>query len=136
MAERYKFEGARELPVFFEQWRLSKDWTQQELADRMDTSKQTVSRIETGAREWGKGYIEAFGHVVGCHPLAPLLSPPRPDLDVSAFLHALEAASGASAGDMDEAAKILRSLARKGGPQLRRVAKAPPPNTQKENSES
>lgn len=43
----------------------------------METTAATVSRIEKGDRDWGKGYLEAFSHVIGCpNPEDPIRRPP------------------------------------------------------------
>jgi len=75
---RIGLEGARPVRTYFKEWRDWKGWSQQELADRIGTSKQTVSRVETGERDWGKGYLEAFAHVIGCpNPTDPITRPPN-----------------------------------------------------------
>jgi hypothetical protein len=66
MVARIGLRGARPVRTYFLEWREWKGWTQQELADRMETTAATVSRIEKGDRDWGKGYLEAFAHVIGC----------------------------------------------------------------------
>jgi transcriptional regulator with XRE-family HTH domain len=74
---RIGLAGAKPVKTYFKEWREWKGWTQQEMADRIGTSKQTVSRVESGDRDWGKGYLEAFAHVVGCsNPTDPITRPP------------------------------------------------------------
>lgn len=133
MVARYSLDDAVELPNFFQEWRESKNWTQQDLADKLKTTKQTVSRIETGARDWSKGYVEAFGEVIGCHPLAPLLSPPRAEFDVSNFLDALGMTRKMPDDVLAEAARSLRSLIRASEPKSDPVAKASPLQKRKES---
>lgn len=77
MVARIGLQGAKPSVTYFKEWRDWKGWTQQELADRMETTKQTVSRVESGDRDWGKGYLEAFAHVIGCEPGDPLTRPPE-----------------------------------------------------------
>lgn len=133
MVERYRLDDARELTTFFGEWRKAKGWTQQQLADKLRTTKQTVSRIETGERDWSKGYVEAFGHVIGCHPLAPLLSRPNDGVDVSAILNVLEIASLLSDADLAEVSKSMQSLARASGREPNPAARAPISPKLKEN---
>lgn len=66
MAAKIKLKEAPEARVYFAEWRKTKFATQQDLADAMDTTAATVSRIETGEREWYKGYVEALAYLVGC----------------------------------------------------------------------
>lgn len=52
--------------------------SQHELAAKMRTSAATVSRIESGDRDWGKGYLEAFSHIIGCPNVTdPITRPPE-----------------------------------------------------------
>lgn len=77
MVARIGLKNAKPVKTYFAEWRVWKNWTQQELADRMDTSAATVSRIEKGERDWGKGYLEAFSFVVGCpNPTDPITRAP------------------------------------------------------------
>jgi transcriptional regulator with XRE-family HTH domain len=78
MTERIVLQDAPKATNYFREWRIWKGWTQQQLADEMQTTKATVSRIENGTRDWSKGYLEAFAHVIGCANIAdPLLRPPE-----------------------------------------------------------
>lgn len=87
MVARIGLKGAKPVQTYFKEWREWKGWTQQELADRMDTTKQTVSRIESGARDWSKGYLEGFAHVIGCpNPTDPITRPPESPLTIDDML--------------------------------------------------
>lgn len=66
MAVRYKFAKAPEAKVFLQEWRETKFATQQALSDVIGLPAPTISRYETGEREWGKGYLEALAYAVGC----------------------------------------------------------------------
>ncbi len=77
MVARIGLKSAKPVRTYFKEWREHKGWTQQELADRMETTKQTVSRVESGERDWSKGYLEAFSFVIGCpRPEDPITRPP------------------------------------------------------------
>ena len=78
MVTRIGLKGAKPVQTYFAEWREWKGWTQQELADRLETTAATVSRVESGDRDWGKGYLEAFAHVIGCpNPSDPITRPPN-----------------------------------------------------------
>jgi Helix-turn-helix domain/Peptidase S24-like len=78
MVSRIHLKDAAPVRAYFAEWREWKGWSQQALAERMETTVATVSRIETGQRDWGKGYLEAFAHVIGCpNPVDPLTGPPQ-----------------------------------------------------------
>ena len=77
MVARIGLRSARPVRTYWREWREWKGWTQQELADRMETTAATVSRIEKGDRDWSKGYLEAFSYVIGCpDPTDPIRRPP------------------------------------------------------------
>tara|TARA_R110002110_G_scaffold37601_6_gene124058 strand:+ start:2271 stop:2609 length:339 start_codon:yes stop_codon:yes gene_type:complete len=77
MVTRIGLRSARPVRTYFREWREWKGWTQQELADRLETTAATVSRIEKGGRDWSKGYLESFAYVIGCpEPTDPIRRPP------------------------------------------------------------
>jgi len=77
MPARIGLKNTRPVRTYFKEWREWKGWTQQELADRMETTKQTVSRVESGKRPWSKDYLESFSYVIGCpRPEDPITCPP------------------------------------------------------------
>jgi len=77
MVARIGLQGAKPVKTYFREWREWKGWTLEELADRMETTAATVSRVESGKRDWGKGYLEAFAHVIGCpYEIDPIRRPP------------------------------------------------------------
>ncbi|MGE3649370.1 MAG: helix-turn-helix domain-containing protein [Reyranellaceae bacterium] len=75
MVVRIKLNAAPAAPIYLAEWRETKFATQRELAEAMNTTSATVSRIETGEREWSKGYLEALAYLVGCQ-VADLFQPP------------------------------------------------------------
>ena len=46
--------------TFFKQWRKHRQLTQERLADRLDTSIASVSRIESGRQPYTQDYLEAL----------------------------------------------------------------------------
>jgi transcriptional regulator with XRE-family HTH domain len=110
MVARIGLEGAKPANTYFREWREWKGWTQQELADRMDTTKQTVSRVESGERDWGKGYLEAFAFVIGCEPGDPITRPPtQPSAD--------QLLRGAPPEKRDEILAVIKTMLRTGNGQ-------------------
>lgn len=81
MVARIGLAGAKPANIYFREWREWKLLTQQELADRMETTAATVSRVETGDRDWSKGYLEAFAYVIGCPNVFDPISRPPPGHD-------------------------------------------------------
>lgn len=78
MVTRITIAGARTIPIYFREWRNEKGWSQQDVAERLGTTKQTVSRIERGVMDWGKLYLEAFSHICECpNPIDPISRLPK-----------------------------------------------------------
>jgi len=65
----------RQAGHYIQAWRKHRQLTQQQVADRIDMDKSTVSRIETGKVEYSQSTLEAFAFALNCSP-ADLLSPP------------------------------------------------------------
>lgn len=66
MVARIKLDAAPVAKIYLAEWRRTKFASQEELAAAMNTTAAAVSRIETGKREWSKGYLEALAYLVGC----------------------------------------------------------------------
>lgn len=45
--------------------RVSKGWTQKDLADKMGVSRETVNKWETGKTEMRTPYLILFSHITG-----------------------------------------------------------------------
>ena len=65
---------------FIKQWRKYRNLTQQQVADRVELDKSSVSRIETGKVEYYQSTLEAFAFALGVEP-ADLLRPPPSEKD-------------------------------------------------------
>jgi len=46
--------------TFFRQWREHRGLTQEQLAERLETTKANVSRVETGKQGYTQDYLEAL----------------------------------------------------------------------------
>lgn len=51
--------------AYLREHRKAKGWSQTELANRMETTKATISRYETGKRDYPGGFLAAFAEAVG-----------------------------------------------------------------------
>jgi transcriptional regulator with XRE-family HTH domain len=67
MPRRLKIISARSRP-FIRDWRLHRNLTQEQLAEKVGTSKGHVSRIETGERPYTQQFLESCARVLGCQP--------------------------------------------------------------------
>lgn len=69
-------------PLFLREWRENRGLTQQQLADRLDTTAATVSRIESGKRDYTGDFLWACAYALNCHASDLLSRPPtQPSLD-------------------------------------------------------
>lgn len=69
-------------PIHLRQWREHRNLTQQQLADRLDTTAATISRIEAGKRDFTGDFLYAAAYALNCHPTDILARPPEnPSLD-------------------------------------------------------
>jgi transcriptional regulator with XRE-family HTH domain len=63
--------------IYFKEWRQYAGLNQIELAQLLNTTPPTVSRIETGKRDFSGSYLFAFAKVCGCTtPGDPVSRPP------------------------------------------------------------
>lgn len=66
-----------QVTFFFREWREHAHLTQKQLAERVGKTAATVSRIESGAREFSGEYLLKFAEAVGCpFPGDPINRPP------------------------------------------------------------
>lgn len=71
----------RPVRLFLSEWRVKRGLTQQQLADRLDTSDVTVSRWETGERRPDDGAKGAIAWVLGCEVVDLYRHPDQPSAD-------------------------------------------------------
>jgi len=68
--------------LFLKEWREAKSLTQDQLAERIGTTKGTVSRMEGGTRDPNVGYLAAFAEAIGEEEVSVLFrSPGAPTRD-------------------------------------------------------
>jgi len=85
---------------FFREWRLHAKLSQKQLAKRVGMTAATVSRIETGMREFSREYLVKFANAVNCRPGDPINRPP----DKISIDEIIEA------GDGEEAERIKQQV--------------------------
>lgn len=64
--------------TFIAEWREFRGMTQEVLADRLDTTKATISRIEGRKIGYSQDFLEACADVLGVHPSVLLARAPMP----------------------------------------------------------
>jgi transcriptional regulator with XRE-family HTH domain len=63
---------------FFQQWREFAGLTQRQMARMTGMSKTSISRIETGDRDFTGDFLSDFQQAVGCHNIGDPLNGPPP----------------------------------------------------------
>ena len=81
MAHRIQFPKNRRTGVvrrktFFKQWREYRDLSQERLAERLETSVASVSRIESGKQPYTQDYLEALAVALQTDPASLLMRDP------------------------------------------------------------
>lgn len=73
----------RKSPVrwYLREWREFRGFTQEQLAERMDTNKGQVSKLETGAQRLNDVWISRAAHALAVEPGDLLRDPARPTAD-------------------------------------------------------
>jgi transcriptional regulator with XRE-family HTH domain len=66
---------------YLQAWRESRGLTQQQLADRVDTGKDQISRWESGKRGMSAGVIEALEEALQLEPGDLFRDPAQPSVD-------------------------------------------------------
>ena len=68
MADRHTF--------YLKQWRLHRGLSQQQLADRLESSKGYISDLERGVRRYNQDLLEALAYALMCDPADLLMRDP------------------------------------------------------------
>lgn len=77
-----RIKPKRPVRLFLAQWREKKGLTQQQVADRMETSDATISRYETGERRPDINAQAAYAEALGLEHFTQLWrDPERPSAD-------------------------------------------------------
>ena len=61
---------------FLREHREARKLTQEQVAEELDTSKATISRIERGELPYNQDFLELYADLLGVHPSVLLGQPP------------------------------------------------------------
>lgn len=67
------YAGQRQIRTYFKEWRKAKHLTQEQLAERLGTSKTRISMKERGKEGWDNGYLAALANALGIEEPASLI---------------------------------------------------------------
>jgi transcriptional regulator with XRE-family HTH domain len=84
MASKISSAGPRH-PHFIKEWRAHRALTQPQLAERLGTSKQSISRIEKGEQPYTQESLEALAQALDCTPADLISRDPRQEPDLPIF---------------------------------------------------
>jgi transcriptional regulator with XRE-family HTH domain len=62
--------------TFFKEWRLHRGLSQEQLADRLETSVASISRIEKGTQPYTQDVLEALAEALNTDPASLLMRNP------------------------------------------------------------
>lgn len=81
MPKRIAFQQKRtRRRTYFKQWREHRGLTQEQLAERLDTSVASISRIESGSQPYTQDVLEALADALMTDPASLLMrDPSNPD---------------------------------------------------------
>jgi transcriptional regulator with XRE-family HTH domain len=63
--------------TFIRQWREHRGLTQEQLADRLETSVASISRLESGTQPYTQDVLEALSEALGADPASLLMRNPN-----------------------------------------------------------
>lgn len=77
MPKRIAFQQKRtRRRTFFKEWRIHRGLSQEQLADRLDTSVASISRIENGTQPYTQDVLEALAEALMTDPASLLMRNP------------------------------------------------------------
>ncbi len=78
MPRRIAFQKKRaRRRTFFKEWRQYRGLSQDQLAERLDTSVASISRIESGTQPYTQDVLEALAEALGTDPASLLMRNPE-----------------------------------------------------------
>lgn len=76
MSVRFQKPGGERRRHFIREWRAHRGLTMDRLADRLDISKATLSRIESGKQPYTQDTLEALADALSCEPADLIMRDP------------------------------------------------------------
>lgn len=81
MVARIGPKSGKPFRIYFREWREKRGFTQEQIAERIETTKATVSRMETGKVQYNRGYVEALAGALAIEPDQLFRDPEQPSAD-------------------------------------------------------
>ena len=105
MTKRYGKSQEELQRCFLREWRKHRGLTQEQLADAIDSTKQTVSRMESGSLPYNQPFLEACADALNCRPANFLLAPPAESDDTK--LRIVQALDGKTEGQLRKILQLI-----------------------------
>ncbi|SFP12347.1 Transcriptional regulator, contains XRE-family HTH domain [Cohaesibacter marisflavi] len=77
MTKRYGKSAGELQRWYLREWRKHRGMTQEQLAEAIDSTKQTVSRMESGLTPYNQPFLEACAEALSCEPYQLLAYSPQ-----------------------------------------------------------
>jgi transcriptional regulator with XRE-family HTH domain len=107
MSKRFETAKSRQMqPTYFKAWRKFRTLTQQQVADRIGTTKTRVSLKERGLEPYDQYYLEALADALNTDTASLLARDPYAEAGAYAVLDALKPETRAKAIEIIRALKI------------------------------
>lgn len=94
------------IPTFVRQWRKLRDFTQDELGEKVGLTGSSISQLENGKQGFTDKTLADLARELGCTPLALLLHDPSRD---DSFWPLFEAAERLQGADRRRAIRMIRA---------------------------
>nr|WP_321463970.1 helix-turn-helix transcriptional regulator [uncultured Cohaesibacter sp.] len=90
MTKRYGKSAGELQRWYLREWRKHRGMTQEQLAEAIDSTKQTVSRMESGQTPYNQPFLEACAEALDCEPWELLKNVPISDSEFEKIVVLLE----------------------------------------------
>ncbi len=90
---------------FLKEWRKHRGLTQQQLADRVETTKSVISTLENGGQRWNQDLVEALAEALSCDPVDLLIRDPSAPEPIWSIWDRVPAVN------RDQALRVLEAMA-------------------------
>lgn len=107
MSERFGKSTGELQKWYLREWRKHRGMTQEQLAEAIDSTKQTVSRMESGTRTYNQPFLEACADALKCRPADLLNGPPEVQSSLSDLMELLSTKSDA---DLDKIRAMIELM--------------------------
>ncbi len=107
MVERFGKAQSALGRIYLKEWRSHRGMTQEQLADAIQSTHVTVSRMERGDRPYNQPFLEACADALSCDPADIIAGPPESNEKLQIIFDLLK---GKSQEELDKVAAMISLL--------------------------